>query len=435
MSVWPKVFAILLIGYTLWGRSFAYLGIPSLKLFVGEGILVAFALFKPKKLFGAWMGWLLGRGGYPFIGWSLVLFALYGVLQALRGWYMGHDALQIAENLVFNVYPLYLFFGYWMGKYYPFLLRRVVYFFAYLNALYGLTYLAFLNRFGFTLPWASDVPLFGQPSSSVIAILGILALGRGRLADMLLVAANLVVMLGVQVRGEWLAFAVGLLAWGLLFGRVSRLAALGLVGLILLLVLWALDVRVPAPEHRGGELSVQGVVARILAPINPEAAAGLVGEEAYSFAGTIVGWRVPWWQAIWATVHGSPETAVLGLGYGFPLWSLYDQIPEGVRTPHNAFFYALGYSGWVGVGLFFLFLFSVGTPLFRAFARHSLPEVGLVATLWAGLIASALFGNFFETPFGAIPFYSLMGFGLGLVWRHFQGAHPSAPHPLPAAGR
>lgn len=169
------------------------------------------------------MGWLLGRGGYPFIGWSLVLFALYGVLQALRGWYMGHDALQIAQNLVFNVYPLYLFFGYWMGKHYPFLLRGVVYLFAYLNALYGLSYLAFLNRFGFTLPWAPDVPLFGQPSSSVIAILGVLALGGGRLADMLLVAANLVVMLGVQVRGSgwrlrlgfWFgdSFLEGLAAW------------------------------------------------------------------------------------------------------------------------------------------------------------------------------------------------------------------------------
>jgi len=433
MRIWAKAWVFLVLGYRLFGRSFAYLGIPGLKLFIGEVVLGAFLLAQVRRILGIWASWLLQGGKESFLGWSLLVFLCYGFFQTLHGLLRGHDPLLTLQNLVFNLYPLYLFLGLIVARRYPFLLRRTLWWFAWLNAIYGISYLFLLNRLGLYLPWAPEVPLFGQPASSVVAILALLTLEKPSLRQGVLLLLNFVVLLGVQVRGEWLALGVGLLLWTLLMGRVGRLALVGLVVFLLFTILYVGDVRFPAPEHRGGEVSVRGVVARVLAPLNPETAAELIGEEAYSMAGTIRGWRIPWWVAIWEEVHRQDVSLLLGLGYGFPLWSLYYAIPEGIRTPHNVFFYALGYGGWVGVAIFFTFFVSLGALLWRNFRLTGSSVPGLSFILWAALSSSAFFGNFFETPFGAIPFYLLTGYGL--AFSKSRDAHPYAPHPLPATGR
>lgn len=83
-----------------------------------------------------------------------------------------------------------------------------------------------------------------------------------------------------------------------------------------------------------------------------------------------------------------------------------------LRTPHNIFFYALGYGGWIGVALFFLLQVSLARLLLRAYRVTGQP-FGLV--FWAMSLSLAFFGNFFETPFGAIPFYLLTGLAIAPV--------------------
>ena len=82
---------------------------------------------------------------------------------------------------------------------------------------------------------------------------------------------------------------------------------------------------------------------------------------------------------------------------------------EEVRTPHNGFYYALGYTGWVGVVLFGLLQFAILRLLWQAF-RCCGAVIGLA--WWAMGFTVGLFGNFFETPFGAIPFYLLLGMSM-----------------------
>ncbi|WP_448377795.1 hypothetical protein [Fervidobacterium sp.] len=433
MRIWAKALVFLTLGYSLFGRSFAYLGIPSLKIFIGEAVLGVFLLTQARRVLRVWASWLLRVGREGFLGWSLLLFVCYGLFQVFYGMFRGHDSLLVFQNLVFNIYPLYLFLGFFVARRYPLLLRKTLWWFAWISGTYGISYLFLFHRVGLHLPWAPEVPLFGQPTSSVVAILALLTLEKSSLRQGMPLFLNFVVLLGVQVRGEWLALGVGLFLWALLMRRIGRLTLVGLVLLLLFSLLYAGDVRIPAPEHRGGELSVRGVVARVLAPLNPEAAAELIGEEAYSMAGTIRGWRIPWWAAIWEEVHRQDVSLLLGLGYGFPLWSLHYAIPEGIRTPHNAFFYALGYGGWVGVVIFFTFLASLGTLLWRNFRLTGSPVPGLSFILWAALSSSAFFGNFFETPFGAIPFYLLTGYGL--AFSEDSNAHSQASHPLPATRR
>ena len=88
---------------------------------------------------------------------------------------------------------------------------------------------------------------------------------------------------------------------------------------------------------------------------------------------------------------------------------------DDLRTPHSVFYFALGYTGWIGVVLFFGFQAAIGFTLFRAW-RFSGDAFGF--SIWVSSIASALFENTYETPFGAIPQYLILGMaGVGAMNR------------------
>jgi hypothetical protein len=146
-------------------------------------------------------------------------------------------------------------------------------------------------------------------------------------------------------------------------------------------------------------------VGRLVAPFDEKLASELT-PIAEGNAGT-ARWRTEWWKVIWTTTYRDASTAAFGRGYGFPLSSLVPYIRnEVLRTPHNAFFYALGYSGWVGVALLCAFQFALAGVLWQVYRLTGQP-FGLV--IWVTFLCVALFGNLLETPFGAIPMYLLTG--------------------------
>jgi len=150
-------------------------------------------------------------------------------------------------------------------------------------------------------------------------------------------------------------------------------------------------------------------VDRALAPFRAdvsslEAAEGSGGTD--SQEATFV-FRTVWWIAIWDFVHSSLQTAVLGNGYGFPLGDLVPYTAgSSIRTPHNTFFYALGYTGWVGVALFLLFQFRILRLLIES---HSISSEPFGVILWVAMMVLGMFFPLCETPYGAIPFYLLTG--------------------------
>lgn len=415
-----NIWVILMLGYMLFNRSFAYIGILPFQIFISEIALIFFIIMRGGWLINTWMSWITKKNIFYFLGVLLIAFIGYGIFQFLRGLLVGYNYMVALKNLVFNIYPLYIFYGFWIGRRYPHLLRKIVYIFAWLNAIYGILYLVYLGQLKIYLPWGKEVPLFGQPTSSVFAILGLLSLGKNRYLDSFLIVLNFLVMLGVQVRGEWLAFITGILMWALFRFKFRLLVKSTILLTILIYLLFLIDFKMPAPISRGGELSIRGIIGRFLAVFDPGAAYALIGQHAYAFAGTIHGWRVPWWQNIWHHIHQDFSTIIFGFGYGYPLWSLLELIPEGeeVRTPHNVFFYALGYSGWLGVIIFFSFFIVMGIILHKTYKITNKNEVLLAYVLWLGWFMSALVGNFFETPIYAIPFYLLVGFGLSNVLQY-----------------
>lgn len=407
---WPKIAAFLIVGYLCMSRSFAYLGIAPWNLFVGEVVLAYFLLIGPRTVAGRWLSAAAKAPRLRSLMWSFFVLFFYGVFQVFRGMYQGNPPLTAVRDLAFNYYPLYLFLGLWAGLHSRDFLRRVFRIFAWVNGIYGVTFVLLLSSVTWTLPGVSQevvkVPVFGEPLGSVFALMGLLVFERRVSAAWFLFCLNFFVLLGMETRSEWLAFALGLLLWSLFTKRFRQVAvAVAYVALVLGLMV-SLDVRIPGPETRGaGMISARALAGRALAPLDPDLSRDYTASS--EVAQETVLWRTIWWAEIWISVHALPSRALLGFGYGFPLGDLVPYLRgQFIRTPHNFFLYVLGYTGWIGVVLFSVFQIQLVRLLWRTW-KHTGNLLGLL--FWVTSLVLASFSAFFETPYGAVPFYLVIG--------------------------
>jgi hypothetical protein len=251
---------------------------------------------------------------------------------------------------------------------------------------------------------SSDVSWFSQPYGAAILILALLCYAPQRLSIIPLVL-NFFILLGVQVRAEWLSFAVAFSLWSILSKRYRQLVQVVAAMAALLVIGLVSDFRLPAPETRGGEVSVRFIVGRSLTAISPELARGLI-DNPERYAST-VSWRTGWWKSILRESHKDMPTAILGLGYGYPIW---DHHPEGLayelRTPHSIVVWVLGYTGWLGLAIYLGMHASLGIAMWRVY-RSSGQIFGLLVWVLYGIWSTA--DNLLEAPYGAIPFFLLLG--------------------------
>jgi hypothetical protein len=179
--------------------------------------------------------------------------------------------------------------------------------------------------------------------------------------------------------------------------------------IVLLGVGYIADFSIPAPSGRGGQISTRDIIGRALSSIDSETASKY-SEGAESTAGTVE-WRKKWWDAIWDSVHETSFKTLFGHGYGFPITDLVPYLAgEGnLRSPHSIFFFCLAYGGWVGIILFFTFQLAI---LRLHWLTYRLIKQPFGISFLLLCVTGAFFGNFFETPFGAIPYYLLTGLAI-----------------------
>lgn len=406
-TFWRWCAAFLIIGYISMGRAFSYIGVPSAHLFIGEIFLVAFLCFQSRAVFDRWYRGLAGQDNFGALSWSLLIFVFYGVIEVAHGFVLGYPPLTIIENLVFHAYPLYLFIGMYLASIDPGFLKRTIVGLAWFNCFYGIAFVFVLTRLTVTMP-GSDVPVFSGAGGGSLVILGLLTFETRLAKSLLPMLSNAFLMLALQVRAEWLGFGLGLCAWGLLSRRMSRVGMGFAMVAVLLAAGYAFDFSIPSPTGRGGNVSFEDIVGRAVASVDSDKAREF-SRSADQFAGT-VSWRKNWWNAIWDSVHADSTTTLIGHGYGYPLGELVPYLKNAeIRTPHNVFFYALAYGGWIGVIIFFGFQASLGLSLWNTYRLTGQP-FGIV--LWLMALSSSFLGNLFETPFGAIPLYMLIGAAL-----------------------
>lgn len=424
MSIWLRVAGLLLVGYLCMKRSFAYIGAPP--VFIGEIALAAFLLLKPRVALGTWAASLLRPSPLNGLSLALLVFVAYGLWQVGRGVLAGSELVYTLKFFVFNYYALYLFLGMWIALHLPDGPPKLVRAIAWVNGVYGLLYIVALRHVAADLP-GTEQPLFSPPGGGAVAILGLLCFERDLRKVWLVLALNIVVTLAWQVRAEWLGLALGILAWGMLTGRLGRVIRVGLAGVAVLGMLQLADVELIG--RTGTSVSIAETLARAIAPISLELAKELSPNAVYH-AGTAE-WRELWWEQIWLSVHTKPMLEAFGHGYGFDLFGLAPPEvragqPADIRTPHSVFYFALGYTGWVGVVLFGALQLAILRLLWRSYKLTGQP-VGLV--WWVMGIAMASFEEGFDTPFKAIPFYLLCGMAIAPLLRAEPA--PAAPRARP----
>jgi hypothetical protein len=409
-------------GYLVLQRSFAYLGIPAVNLFVGEVLLVVFLLFRPQVSVRRFVETLLHPSQLGAVAWAMFLLLLYGLILAVRGYVAGYPRLLVFQELVFNIYPLYILLGLWLGERDPRLLERFMVGVAWVVGIYGMLYVTVLNDSATAIP-GTGLLLFRAPIGQSAVLLALVAFRPKGARMWVPFALNLLVLLGIQNRAAYAGLAAGMIVWAVMSKRVGRMLLMTSVVVALLAVAWVLDLRIELAKG-ASEYSARNVAAAVIAPFDEDTAASL-SPDARSFAGTVE-WRRAWWTGIWDGTHADVVRTAIGTGYGFELSSdavLRSSSPD-LRTPHNWFMYALGYGGWIGVLLFVFLLLSLGLLLWRA-DRITGVSFGLPFLVLSTTVAT--FSNFYETPFAAIPVWVIAGMSIAPALRN-AGLGRAAPH-------
>jgi hypothetical protein len=399
-------------------------------MFIGEVVLFSFMLWGPRSAAGRWPWDALN---WPVLARYKRLFCIFfgfGLLQVLHGILSGHSPLSAARDMAFNYYPLYFLLGLWAGLQDREFLRKLLGGAAWLSGLYGVLYILMLNRLDWVLPGVSrdvvEVPIFGMPEFSAVILLGLLSFEKDLRRVWPVLLLNAAVLIGMLIRAEWLAFAVGLFVWAWCTRNLKRVA-LGAAALVLLIAVMGLtNFTIAGPESRGGTISASELAARIIAPVDSDLAKEYSSDatDAHMYEGNAV-FRTLWWVAIWSSVHESIPRAFWGYGYGFALGDLVPYLQgEFIRTPHNAFFYALGYTGWIGVVIFAVFQGELARLLWRV-QRTTGQAFGIV--FWIAMLTFSLFTPFFEVPQGAIPFYLIIGSACAPLFKAQNGSLSVAP--------
>jgi hypothetical protein len=411
-------------GYLLFNRTFSYIGIPSARMFIREIVLASFCLLRGLSLLKSFR-YVTSINGFRAVAWTLGLLGLYGVVSVLRGLSLGHPVLETLRDSAFVYYTLYLIIGIHIAlrshDHYK-NLRRFGYALAVVNGVYGTLYMRSAGQGSeLTIPGTPNVWIFAHTNASAVALLMLLAFFPIRRDIIVLIVLNALVLLGIQVRAEWLGFFAAVSVLAILRKNLRLVFRVTMIMLVLLWASWFFQISLPSPVLRGGELSARGIIARAIAPVDPEAAWEFT-EHAGMYQGTYV-WRVFWWTIIWEEALRSTTKFILGNGFGFDLTGLvgYGEAMGlgGLRTPHSFVAFAVGYIGVVGLALFLLFQLSILRVFFQS-QRNSSTDCRQMAQFGVAFVVFFLcggaFGSTFEAPYGAIPYYLICGYLIGSIF-------------------
>jgi O-Antigen ligase len=422
---WTKLAVFYLWSSLFIGKVSAYIGLA-----IGGLLLFGVRVF--------WDRWYtsLTRPGDPLngLGWAFLVSLVYGVAQAIYGIvFQGFPVFTTLQILVFNICPVFLFLGIWVGIRHPDMVRTYIRFLAWFTVIYAPLYFLFFRNLNLTLTGilpGTGLDLLSNPGSGTLALLGLLTLEPNLARFWLPILVLILMTIANQGRSDWLGLGICLGIWGKLSGKLGRV--FGILGCIaaVLIIAAMVDLKLPPIPGRGGELSARGTIARMAGAISPELAAEAGGRDNSQFYYGTVHWREHWWAAIRNEVFTDPKREIFGLGYGYPLAQLAgpEVVKQGTRSPHNIFYFTLAYSGFVGVAIFFWFEICVLWLVWRAY-KVSGVAFGLIFAVHT--LIGAFFGNVFETPAAAIPYFLLCGMAVGPIFIETDQAYDDE-QPVPA---
>jgi hypothetical protein len=408
--------AIVLLGYALMGKGFAYLGLPP--LYVGEialltgmvvflrtGALVASPTTLPSLVLVALMVWVLART-IPFI-------SVYG-FDSLRD-----STIVMYGGFAFIVIGLLLEDA-----------RRIDTVLRYYNVLlvsFPAIFVGFfLTRFGagYVPVIFGPVPIVDITASAVGTHLAgtmvFVLIGYRKVSPAwILVWFATLAMVATTNRGATLAALVPVMYAMLVLGRLRQLLTTMLTAVSIFGVILALETSF-TQSNENERLTERQVSAHQIV----ENAKSIVGQSGQQNEGTKE-WRLNWWKIIINdTVYGPLFWTGKGFGINLADDDGFDgpRSPSPLRSPHNAHMTVLARAGVPGIVLWSILLISwIGMQLnamlcARARGHERWVELFLFIFCYAmSILINATFDVTLEGPMQGIWFWCLFGFGIGSV--------------------
>ncbi len=408
---WSKASIFILCGVMFLGKAAAYAAL-------GFGGLL---LLSPRVFWNRWyIGLTQRQDALSEIALPLLISLLYGFAQVIYGIFLGYSVQTAFQILIFNINPVYLFLGIWVGFRHPGFVRGYIRYMAWYMVFYAPLYFLFLNKLNLSSSDPdSSLSLLGSPGTGSVPLLGLLAFEPNLVKFLIPILVLTGLTIASQERADWLGLGFALMLWGKLSNRMGRVfSVLGVLAAILLIGA-LIDLKLPPLAGRGGELSARGTLGRMAGAISPELATEVSGNrsDGAMYYGTVY-WRKRWWANIREEVSKDPLTIMFGMGYGYPLAHLANKDVEhqGTRSPHSIFYFTLAYSGVTGVAIFFWFEICVIRLLYRVY-KVTGQIFGLAYFVYSFI--GAFFGNYLETPAG-ISFYLLLGLCIGPMFLQWE---------------
>lgn len=421
-------------GYALFGRGFAYIGVPP--VFIGE-IGLFFAVLT--LLYRFHSGLLRSA-----VSWLIGLFMLWGAICTLP--YLGEHGIDALRDGVVWGYAIYALAVATVLIRFRVIEKAV--------ELYGRGLPVFLLLAPVILavfwsaeesiprwPWGPDGGVgivhvkAGDIAVHYAGIAAFVVLGlapslmKTRWMVLWLVGVAPVIFLS---RGAFLTVALVLLLLALLrpTRHYSALVAIALLGLGLF---YLTGVEIDPGLESGRVISVGQFFENLGSIFFPSegASQGLQGTRT---------WRELWWNRIVDyTVFG--EFFWTGKGFGINLADADGfQIDGNLRSPHNIHLTVLARAGVPGLLVWAALNIAFGFALLRNFIRDRrlnrvrLAHMELWTLLyWLAFLVNGTFDVFLEGPQGGIWFWSVVGFGLALILTHRETA--ATPHAVEPQNR
>lgn len=415
---WLAWLAAVLVGYALFGKGFAYIGLPP--LFIGEATLVAglacLLTVRPWQRALAFPGlgllallWVWGAAcTLPYLG-------RYGLDAVRDAVLIGYSLIAVAVGGMILAEPARLAtLVRWYRAAAPWLLVGVLALFAFERV-----FRESLPRW----PWADVAVIDLKAGDCLVHVAGVLAFWATGLAGrvpvwQVAVMAAAIAAMGSENRGGLVTLLFVLTGCIALRPKATPIRNLLIIVALALGLLLAVDVSVKLPDH-DREVSARQVVLNIASiVIEDPATRGLQGTKE---------WRLNWWgDVINYTCFGEHFWTGKGFGVNLADDDGYQVNDDGsLRSPHNSHLSVLARAGVPGLVLWFAVLASWAWTLLRARQRALL----LGQPQWAGLfmflllyggafLVVASFDVVLEGPMCGLWFWTLYGVGVAAARVH-----------------
>jgi O-antigen ligase/polysaccharide polymerase Wzy-like membrane protein len=415
---------IVLLGYAVMGKGFAYLGLPPLYIgeiallggivvFLRTGALVASLATVPSLLLVTLMVWVMARtipyvSEYGFDSLRDSMIVMYGGFAFIVIGLLLEDARRI--DVVLRYYSVFLmslpaiFVGYCLTRLWA----------DYIPRLYG------------------PVPIIDVGASAVGTHLGgtmIFVLIGYRKVSVLWVCVWFATLALVSTtnRGAMLAVIVPVAFSMIMLGRFRLMLTATLTAVSIFVVVLTIEDSFTQYSDPGYNSPHKVTAREVSAHQIVENARSIVEKSGQQNEGTVQ-WRLNWWEIIINdTIHGPNFWAGRGFGInlaeadGLGATDPRDPSPP-TRSPHSAHMTLLARAGVPGLVLWSIVLISwFGMQLnaissARARGHERWAELFLFVTCYAAtIIINATFDVTLEGPMQGVWFWCLFGFGIGSV--------------------